>query len=101
MTIISNLLVSTENILSEALTLYNSNKSYSDKLNELNNLITKINDVLAKNSEEILFTEIDKNKIKIISNQIKELESKNNASLDFFESLSKHFEDKVNLKNKY
>ena len=101
MTIISNFLIATESILSEALILYNSNKSYSDKLNELNNVIAKINDVLAKNSEEISFTENDKNKIKIISNQIRELESKNNASLDFFVSLSKHFEDKVNLKNKY
>tara|TARA_S200000501_G_C20746766_1_gene709844 strand:- start:80 stop:385 length:306 start_codon:yes stop_codon:yes gene_type:complete len=101
MTIIASLLISTEKIIGEAINLHKSNKSYSDKLNELNILVTKINEDLSKSSEKIQFTETDKNLIRKISSQIKELENKNNASIDFFESLSEHFSSKANLSNKY
>ncbi len=98
---ISNLIVSVEKILNEAISLQKSGQNYNSKLTELDKLIQNINENLSTSAQNIQFTEIDKEKIKNISSLINQLENTNNSNLDFFEALSSHLSDKINSKTKY
>ena len=69
---------------------------FNEEINNINNLIKKLNSLIIEKQNEYTFSENEKERIKVILSLITKIEKINNNKLGFFDSLNKYFYDNIN-----
>ena len=79
-----------------ALSISNDSKLFNQEINNIDNLLKKLNSFLVEKKNEHIFNEKEKELLKKIFNLIIKVEKINKNKLGFFDSLNKYFYDNVN-----
>ena len=78
------------------LSISNDSKLFNQEINNIDNLLKKLNSFLIEKKNEHIFNEKEKELLKKIFNLIIKVEKINKNKLGFFDSLNKYFYDNVN-----
>ena len=79
-----------------ALSISNDSKLFNQEINNIDNLLKKLNSFLIEKKNEHIFNEKEKELLKKIFNLIIKVEKLNKNKLGFFDSLNKYIYDNVN-----
>ena len=79
-----------------ALSITNDSTLFNQEINNIDNLLKKLNSFLIKKKNEHIFSEKEKELLKKIFNLIIKVEKLNKNKLGFFDSLNKYIHDNVN-----
>ena len=79
-----------------ALSVSNDSTLFNQEINNIDNLLKKLNSFLIEKKNEHIFNEKEKELLKKIFNLIIKVEKLNKNKLGFFDSLNKYIYDNVN-----
>ena len=79
-----------------ALSISNDSTLFNQEINNIDNLLKKLNSFLIEKKNEHIFNEKEKELLKKIFNLIIKVEKLNKNKLGFFDSLNKYIYDNVN-----
>ena len=93
---LEEILSAIENKFISALSVCNDSTLFNKEINNIDNLLKKLNSFLIEKKNEHILSEKEKELLKKIFNLIIKVEKLNKNKLGFFDSLNKYFYDNVN-----